>query len=42
MHADAVIHASFGKAHVAAMSWGQTAATGTAIQFHDTGSAGQH
>jgi uncharacterized protein YbjQ (UPF0145 family) len=41
MHADAVIHANFGKAHVAAMSWGQTTATGTAIKFTDSGSAGQ-
>lgn len=31
--ADAVIHASFGKSHVSAMSWGQTNATGIAIKF---------
>jgi uncharacterized protein YbjQ (UPF0145 family) len=42
MHADAVIHASFGKAHVSAMSWGQTTATGTAIKFNDAASAGQN
>ena len=33
MGADAVIHASYGHAHVAAMSWGQTNATGIAIKF---------
>lgn len=37
MHADAVIHASFGKSHISAMSWGQTTATGTAIKFNDGG-----
>lgn len=42
LHADAVIHASFGKAHVSAMSWGQTNATGTAIKFTDATSAGQN
>ena len=31
--ADAVIHASFGKSHVSALSWGQTNATGIAIKF---------
>lgn len=41
LHADAVIHASYGAAHVAAMSWGQTTATGTAIKFNDS-LAGQH
>lgn len=40
MHADAVIHASFGKAHVAAMSWGQTTATGVAIKFNDSAAGG--
>lgn len=42
MQADAVIHASFGKAHLSAMSWGQTTATGTAIKFNDNTSAGQN
>lgn len=43
MHADAVIHASYGKAHISAMSWGQTTATGTAIRFNDTSAtAGQN
>ena len=31
--ADAVVHASFGKSHVSAMSWGQTSATGIAVKF---------
>lgn len=35
MGADAVVHASFGAAHVSAMSWGQTTATGVAIKFND-------
>lgn len=40
MGADAVVHASYGKSHVAAMSWGQTSATGIAIKFTDGGSTG--
>lgn len=35
LHADAVIHASYGSSHVSAMSWGQTNATGIAIKFDD-------
>lgn len=43
MQADAVIHASYGTAHISAMSWGQTTATGTAIKFNDNGPvAGQN
>lgn len=43
MGADAVIHASYGKAHISAMSWGQTTATGVAIKFSDNSSPnGQH
>jgi uncharacterized protein YbjQ (UPF0145 family) len=33
MGADAVIHARYGNAHVTALSWGKTNATGTAISF---------
>lgn len=39
--ADAVIHASFGKSHVSAMSWGQTNATGIAIKFDAPAIGGQ-
>ncbi len=43
MGADAVVHASYGKAHVSAMSWGQTNATGIAIKFNDNAAqGGQH
>jgi uncharacterized protein YbjQ (UPF0145 family) len=31
--ADAVINAKYGEAHMTALSWGQTNATGTAIRF---------
>lgn len=34
--ADAVVHATYGKSHVSAMSWGQTNATGIAIKFNDS------
>lgn len=37
--ADAVVHASFGKSHVSAMSWGQTTATGVAVKFDKADSA---
>ena len=41
--ADAVIHASYGEAHMSAMSWGQTNATGVAIKFNEsTSQGGQH
>jgi uncharacterized protein YbjQ (UPF0145 family) len=40
MGADAVVHASYGKAHVTAVSWGQTTATGIAVKFNDTATAG--
>ena len=33
MGADAVIKASYGNAHITAVSWGKTNATGTAIKF---------
>ncbi len=33
MGADAVIHASYGKSHITAFSWGSTIATGVAIKF---------
>lgn len=33
--ADAVIKASYGDAHVTAMSWGKARATGTAIKFNN-------
>jgi uncharacterized protein YbjQ (UPF0145 family) len=33
MGADAVINAKYGDAHMTALSWGQTNATGTAIKF---------
>nr|WP_277998571.1 heavy metal-binding domain-containing protein [Sphingomonas liriopis] len=35
MGADAVIHASYGRSHVTAISWGKTNATGTAVKFTD-------
>lgn len=41
MHADAVIHATYGSSHIAAMSWGQTNATGIAIKFNDVAQATQ-
>ncbi len=31
--ADAVIHATYGKSHITALSWGNTTATGVAIKF---------
>jgi uncharacterized protein YbjQ (UPF0145 family) len=34
--ADAVINATYGDAHISAMSWGQTNAKGTAIRFTTT------
>jgi len=43
MGADAVVHASYGEAHLSAMSWGQTNATGIAIKFNDNAAqGGQH
>jgi hypothetical protein len=33
LHADAVIHASYGDSHITAMSWGARTATGQAIKF---------
>lgn len=33
--ADAVINANYGKAHITALSWGSTTASGTAIRFTD-------
>lgn len=33
MGADAVVHAEFGEAHISALSWGQTTATGIAVKF---------
>lgn len=38
--ADAVIKAQYGDAHVTAMSWGSSSATGVAIKFLDPASAG--
>lgn len=35
MGADAVINAKYGEAHVTAISWGKTNATGTAVVFTD-------
>lgn len=35
MGADAVINAKYGAAHVTAISWGKTNATGTAVKFTD-------
>lgn len=37
MGADAVINAKYGEAHVTAISWGKTNATGTAVKFTDAG-----
>lgn len=37
--ADAVIKAQYGEAHITAMSWGKTNATGIAIKFLPSGSA---
>ena len=36
MGADAVVNAKYGDAHVTAMSWGKTNATGTAVRFNAT------
>ncbi|MEA3031368.1 MAG: hypothetical protein QOJ53_2263 [Sphingomonadales bacterium] len=33
LHADAVIHASYGDSHITALSWGARSATGQAIKF---------
>lgn len=35
MGADAIVHAAYGEAHISAMSWGQTTATGIAVKFND-------
>ena len=37
--ADAVIKAQYGEAHISAMSWGKTNATGTAVRFLPAGAS---
>lgn len=39
MGADAVIKAQYGDAHVTALSWGSSSATGVAIKFLDPATA---
>ena len=39
--ADAVVNASYGDAHMTALSWGKANATGTAIRFKPAAAAAQ-
>ena len=39
LHADAVVNAKYGDAHVTALSWGKANATGTAVKFLASGEA---